>query len=107
MNTEARVEVDCLRSRTLILQLTDEYHTRQKTVMARVLAEARSEVPFTVRIAYFSDMSVRFEAVRKIGYAIKAPNVDALENLKMEDRKQEETYKNAGTAHPIERSAPE
>ena len=33
MNTEAYVEVDCLRSGTLVLEQADELYTRRKTVM--------------------------------------------------------------------------
>ena len=62
MSTEVNVEVDCLRSGTLVREPADELYTRCKTVMAQGLAEVNSEVAFTVRVANYSDTPVRLEA---------------------------------------------
>ena len=79
-STETNVEVDCLRSGTLILEPADELYTRRKIVIAWGLVEVHSEGPFNVRVANFSDTPARPEVGRKIGYAIKASYVKALED---------------------------
>ena len=56
MNTETNVVVDCTRSDTLILEPTNELYIKRKTLMARGLAEAKSEVPFLVRMVSFGDI---------------------------------------------------
>ena len=47
---------------------------------------------------------MRLEAGRKIGYAIKAPHVKALEIFKTKDGNRDHTSENAGAALSIERS---
>ena len=73
MNTEVNVIVDCMRLDTLILELTDEFYTKRKTLMAESFAEMKSDESFNIRVANSLDTPVKLEDDWKIEYAVEAP----------------------------------
>ena len=72
--------------------------------MDRWLAEVRSEVPFTVWAANFSDNLMRLEALHKIRYAIRATYVKVLQESTMKYLSQNHEWKNTGADLYVKRS---